>query len=114
MAADNPDRVSDDISRVVDYLNTKRSGANERTHGLAHEIAHRREASSGPKENGPLAEAQPVATRRPMAAASSTSAPTGLVANPLLTERYHAFCRDVDVLLDSFRARVEHNKPIKH
>ena len=94
--------ISDDITRIVGYLNTKRSIASERTSGLAQEIAHRRDEMSESDAGDELADSIP---RR---------AGSEVRSNPVLAERYHTFCRDLDTLLDSFRARVEGDKRIRH
>lgn len=104
--------ISDDIDRIVGYLNNKRSDAHGRTSDLMQEITHRREELSGrldqvasedvPKQLNKLARSIP---DRSVSEAR---------ANPILAERYHTFCRDLDALLDSFRARVDDNKRIQH
>lgn len=107
-------QITDDITRIVGFLNSKRSTASERASGLMQELAQRR------KEGGSQ-------TALPSKAAAQATAPTPaekqteLVANldevlnnPALAERYHSFCHELDVLLESFRARVEIDKPIKH
>ncbi len=99
--------ISDDISRIVSYLNTKRSDASERTSDLVQELTHRREeAAERPEESAEHRIPTPSRT-------TATSHPE-LRGNPLLAERYHSFCRDLDVLLDSFRARVEGEKRVRH
>jgi hypothetical protein len=106
--------ISDDITRIVSYLNTKRAGSQDRTVGLVHEISHRREEvvnELGSSANHALADrfsslAQSLPERN-----DTTNETAG---NPALTERYHSFCRELDVLLDSFRARIDINKPVKH
>ena len=104
--------ISEDITRIVGYLNTKRSDANERTSDLVQEITQRREDILGrltgrlePSPQPPseaIVESEPIEPRTPRR------------GNPLLAERYHAFCRDLDALLDSFRARVEGEKRVRH
>lgn len=99
--------VSDDISRIVSYLNTKRSDASERTSDLVQELTHRREEAAGRPEES-IEHSMPGPTR------STTTTLPQTRGNPLLAERYHSFCRDLDLLLDSFRARVEGEKRVRH
>ena len=99
--------VSDDISRIVSYLNTKRSDASERTSDLVQELTHRREEAAGWPEG--VAEHSVSTSPRTTTATLPQSR-----TNPLLAERYHSFCRDLDLLLDSFRARVEGEKQVRH
>ena len=106
-AARDQSAVSDDISRIVSYLNTKRSDASERASDLVQELTHRREEASGQSEAGVLGSASS-AQSEPYASLPEIS------GNPLLAERYHAFCRELDVLLDSFRARVDSDKRVRH
>lgn len=103
--------ISEDITRVVGYLNTKRSNANQLTSGLAQEISHRRDDVSEHKrlhgrESSPSDQAR---ISEPKARNQSNHQ-----SNPALAERYHAFCHDLDLMLDGFRARVDGDKPIKH
>ena len=100
--------ISEDITRVVGYLNTKRSNASERTSGLVQELSHRREDLSGQPERVVTAEASSQLNKQ----SEQSSLPAR--SNPLLAERYHAFCHDMDVMLDGFRARVDGDKPVQH
>ncbi|MBU2533834.1 MAG: hypothetical protein KKB37_13925 [Alphaproteobacteria bacterium] len=123
-AQNDPAEVSDDITRIVNYLNAKRSDTSQRTNGLMHELSHRREeivdrlglgqharlrdelselARELPKE---LPRELPRERKSPDAGRTSGS--------PLIAERYHAFCRELDQMLDSFKARIESDKPIQH
>ena len=101
--------ISDDITRIVGYLNQKRSIASERTSGLAQEIAHRRDELS---EGAARRELADNAVETPSLMTDGAGKETR--SNPALAERYHTFCRDLDVLLDTFRARVEGKKQIRH
>lgn len=99
--------ISDDITRVVGYLNTKRSNASQLTSGLAQEISHRRDDASDRT------------VRRSDSSSSvdhakSDESRRSTQQNPVLAERYHSFCHDLDVMLDGFRARVDGDKPVKH
>ncbi len=108
----DPVAISEDISRIVGYLNTKRSNASELTSGLAQEISHRREDLSGQSGHDVNSDALTQADmRKGMAGVQSTSRTK---SNPALAERYHAFCHELDVMLDGFRARVDGDKPVKH
>ena len=99
--------ISDDISRIVSYLNTKRSDASERTSDLVQELTHRREEAAGQPEES-------IEHKIPTPSRTTTASLPEMRGNPILAERYHAFCRDLDGLLDSFRARVEGEKRVRH
>ena len=103
--------ISEDITRIVGYLNTKRSDSNERTSDLVQEITQRREDILGrltgrldtaPEPLNEIEEPEPI------------ERPKHRRGAPVLAERYHDFCRDLDALLDSFRARVEDSKRVRH
>ncbi|MFT5509900.1 MAG: hypothetical protein ACI89J_002991 [Hyphomicrobiaceae bacterium] len=104
--------ISEDITRIVGYLNTKRSNASERATGLVQELSHRREDLSGRPERSVTSESS-TQIDRPNEVVRVQSAPRGK-SNPVLAERYHAFCHDLDVMLDGFRARVDGDKPVRH
>lgn len=104
--------ISEDITRIVSYLNTKRSVANERTSDLVQEITHRRDEIASRLEQSAARELPNQLSALAQSIPDKTVAETR--ANPILAERFHAFCRDLDVLLDSFRARVEGEKPVRH
>ena len=104
--------ISEDITRIVGYLNTKRSNASERTSDLAQELSHRREDLSGrPERDMTSAPSTQLDGRNEIARNQS---PMRAKSNPVLTARYHAFCHDLDVMLDGFRARVDGDKPVRH
>ena len=110
--ADNRDAISDDITRIVGYLNAKRSTSNVRTSGLVQEIAQRREeAASRPAPRteppGQLNDRLPQVSER-------EAIPPAVHTNPVISERYHAFCHDLDSMLDTFKARVAGGKPVQH
>jgi len=104
--------ISEDITRIVSYLNTKRSIASGRTSDLVQEITHRREEIAGRLERSAEHELPNQLSALAQSVPNKTLAESR--ANPILAERYHAFCRDLDVLLDSFRARVDGEKRIRH
>ncbi|MGI9480025.1 MAG: hypothetical protein ACR2PI_25210 [Hyphomicrobiaceae bacterium] len=104
--------ISDDIDRIVGYLNSKRSDANERASDLLQEISHRREELSG--RQGEIANGDIPKQFNELARKTQDRAPSDMRNSPILAERYHAFCRDLDELLDSFRARVDQKKRIRH
>ena len=104
--------ISEDITRIVSYLNTKRSVANERTSDLVQEITHRRDEIASRLEQSAARELPSQLSALAQSIPDKSIAETR--ANPILAERFHAFCRDLDVLLDSFRARVEGEKPVRH
>ena len=92
---------------------------NKRAAGLSEEITQRRqESASHPKSEPDNAQlgpalatgltdlAQVVPDRRERANVQAR--------NPNIAIKYHTFCRDLDELLDSFRARVANTKPIQH
>lgn len=103
--------ISEDITRIVGYLNTKRSDANERTSDLVQEITQRREDILGRLTGRLDPSPEPLNEIEEPPPMERTMHRRG---DPLLAERYHAFCRDLDTLLDSFRARVESGKRIRH
>ncbi|MFY0611050.1 MAG: hypothetical protein JXQ99_05970 [Hyphomicrobiaceae bacterium] len=104
--------ISDDIDRIVGYLNNKRSGTNERASELMQEITHRREELS--KRSAKDSEEDIPKQLNELARSVSNGTMSDLRANPILAERYHTFCRDLDELLDSFRARVDEKKRLRH
>lgn len=106
--------VSDEIARVVSYLNSNRSDAQSRSLDLVQEITHRRDAKLSIGEP-----AAPQATVAPPARSEAPQSARGrpenaVLTNPVLAERYHTFCYDLDQMLESFRARVDRGKPVKH
>jgi hypothetical protein len=111
---------SDDLSRIVDYLNTKRSSSHQRAHGLVKDLVQRREETTSRDHRQPPPSSSVGNFAEPVAADPSTTMPSRDLSipearrQPLLAERYHAFCHDLDLMLDSFKARVKENKPVKH
>jgi hypothetical protein len=119
MPSANPDgqaSESDELSRIVDYLNTKRSSSHQRAHGLVKELVQRREDSS-PRRQA-VREPQEAQRFEPSAPSSALQERDVVTSNvtrrPLLAERYHAFCHDLDLMLDNFKSRVKDNKPVQH
>ncbi len=115
--AATPD-VSGDLSRIASYLTETRAATSSRTRHLVDDIAHRRGDNAGRvAEEADLA--APAQAQGPHDAPSDhqvikRSKVEPLATNPLLAERYHIFCRDLDQMLDSFRARIEYKKSVKH
>ena len=162
------DTMTEDITRIVNYLNAKRTGTSERTTDLAQELVHRREeisTAAGWAANRDLAVrlsdlvetlpkalpgALPRKLPRTLPRALSRALPqtldetlpqrlpetipetlpktqheldsmpnprhalTSSHVNPALSERYHTFCHDLDIMLESFRGRLAGNKPVQH
>ena len=79
---------------------------------MAQELSHRREDLSGQSEHDMSSEASIQVDRRTGVTAVQSS--SRRKSNPALAERYHAFCHELDVMLDGFRARVDGDKPVKH
>ena len=104
--------ISDDIEKIVGYLNNKRSNASDRASDLMQEISHRREELS--ERRGEVANGDGPKQLHELARKTRERAPSDMSSSPVLAERYHAFCRDLDELLDSFRARVDQKKRIRH
>ena len=104
--------ISEDITRIVGYLNTKRSNASEMASGLVQELSHRREDVSG--RLGQDVSTEPSIQLTGQTETRQEQGSSLARSNPALAERYHAFCHDLDVMLDGFRARVEGDKPVQH
>jgi hypothetical protein len=107
-------KVSEDLTRIVSFLDNRASSVNKRAAGLSEEIIQRREESAG-RSNPRLSKAfesrlDDLAQSIPDRQEQSISDPS----NPDISIKYHTFCRDLDALLDSFRARVASTKPIQH
>jgi len=106
-------KLSEDITRVVNFLDTRRSDTSQRTTGLARGLAHRRDepdqlpGRSGAQTSEPRA---PAVEETPQPVSSSPK----VIKNPELSVRYHSFCSELDHMLDSFRARVNSTKPVAH
>lgn len=107
-------RVSEDLTRIVSFLDNRASSVNERAAGLSEEITQRRQEGAA-RLNPELSQtfegrlndfAQPNPDRHEQATSDKS--------NPNIAIKYHTFCRDLDALLDSFRARVANTKPIQH
>lgn len=124
--ADHSD-LSDDLTRIVNYLDTKRSASNERASGLVQELRHRREAISDPVAAAlPVTSEVQASPQLDMAIAQPTAstdldldgihqrASAIASSNPAIAERFHVFCHELDVMLATFRARVEGDKPVQH
>ena len=130
--------LSDDIAKIVDYLDTQRSRSTERTSSLASDIVSRREdllerlakgrSSSMARGVAELARAvpepvqpvhsnavarQPVEARRPVEARQPVEE-RAKPSNAVFSERYHQFCHDLDRLLQSFQERVSGAGPTRH
>ena len=106
------DAVSDDISRIVNYLNANRDNARERATGLAQELAHHAEvAARSPSQSGGFAERLAAVVE---SLPEQSRSPPVVRAHPMLAEKYHSFCYDLDMLLESFRARLVSKEPIQH
>lgn len=112
--AGSADAVAQDISRIVNYLNTNRAGVSERASGLLQELSHNRDEGSGAQNRlSPQALAARLSEtveRLP----ERQNLGSELHTNPVLAARYHAFCHDLDLLLQSFRDRLASNKPVQH
>jgi hypothetical protein len=112
--------VSDDINRIASYLTEKRSAASDRTQGLAAEIAQRRSDIVAKADHSEvfatrLSElANDLPDSRPDRRHVARPHPTPFQTNPILAKRFHVFCRELDQLMDGFRARIEYNKQVRH
>ena len=108
--------VSDDINRIASYLTEKRSAASDRTQGLAPEIAHRRSDIVAKADHSEVfaSRLNELASDLPDSGHVARPHSKPLHANPILAERLHVFCRELDQLLDGFRARIEYNKRVRH
>lgn len=107
-------KIADDITRIAGFLDAQRSTSSQRTTGLAQELSHRREhVARDMGAAGGAGPAKPNSTPADMVSRADALA-SELRANPVLAERYHAFCHDLDLMLAGFRARVDGEKPIKH
>lgn len=109
-------RVAEDLDRIANYLRDNRSATFERASGLAAEIAQRRQEIAGRLASGSAFAERlgDIARELPDRRLTGVGERRALKANPVLAERLHAFCRDMDALLDSFRARISHARRIKH
>jgi len=101
-------KLSEDISRVVSFLDTRRSSAGERTADLVQDLTQRRETLGRS-----LDEASPPIADGPMTRPQDQNK-SEAIKNPELSVRYHSFCSELDQLLDTFRARVNNSKPVAH
>jgi hypothetical protein len=108
--------VSDEINRVASYLTETRSASSDRTQGLAAEIAHRRAdiAAKADRSEVFATRLSELANDLPEKGNVGRPHPKPLHPNPRLAERLHVFCRELDQLLDGFRARIEYNKRGRH
>ncbi len=115
--------VSDDLNRIASYLTEKRSTQSTRNQDLAEEIAHRRAESANQARaytdragafDG-LAEDDDdldVEAMRRHLAPRHRARP--LTPNPILAERLDNFCRELDDMLENFRARIEYKNSVRH
>jgi hypothetical protein len=119
-ASGNEGTVSDDINRIASYLTETRLASCDRTQGLVTEISNRRAEITAKADRS-----KAFASRLNELANDLPDRGWGdggqlqprakpLHPNPLLAERLHVFCRELDQLLDSFRARVEYKKQVRH
>lgn len=108
--------MSDNLDRIASYLHDSRSASFERASGLAAEIAERRQELAGRLTRGSaFAELLgDIASELPDHGSKSGNERAAPETNPVLAERLHAFCREMDALLDSFRARISHERRVKH
>lgn len=116
------EKVSDDLNRIADYLTEKRATQSTRDHDLAEEITTRRTELPGHTGTN----AHPDHLRDDLsddeapipAIGRSGLTPYGavqpLTPNPVLAERLHNFCCELDDMLENFRARVEYRNSVKH
>ncbi len=104
--------LSDDISRIVGFLDNKRSHANERTQDLVDEIVRGDEAKR--RSNGAGQQGLGSQVDETVQTVSDKPQPSVGPRNPHLAVSYHSFCREMDLLLDSFRARVSNTKRVQH
>lgn len=108
MPARDTAKLSDDISRVVSFLDNRRTDASDRNAELLQSVAARRD----PAAHASPARADPN-TELPKPEMRETQASV-LNQNPELSVRYHSFCSELDQMLDAFRARVNSTKPVAH
>ena len=107
-------KVSEDLTRIVSFLDNRASSVGERAAGLSEEIIQGRSEGidclnleSKQAFDGQLNDLTQLNFDRHEQGRSDKS-------NPNIAIKYHTFCRDLDALLDSFRARVANTKPIQH
>jgi hypothetical protein len=108
--------VSDDINRIASYLTEKRSASSDRTQGLAAEIAQRRSDIVAKADRSEVfaTRLSELSNDLPDRHHAARPHPMPLQPNPILAERLHVFCRELDRLLDGFRSRIEYNKQVRH
>lgn len=108
MPSSDTAKLSDDISRVVSFLDDRRTDVSGRNAELAHGVAGRRDTGAlpAPPRQAPTADPPP-------SEAQETPASV-LNQNPEISVRYHSFCSELDQILDTFRARVNSTKPVAH
>jgi len=111
--------VSDDLNRIASYLTEKRATQSSRDHDLAEEIAHRR-AESASQAHAYADPLDPFAQEddedvevvgRHLALRNKVRP---LMPNPILAERLDNFCRELDQMLENFRAQIEYKNSVKH
>ena len=110
------ERVSDDIDRIASYLTETRSASSDRTKGLATELSQRRAEMVSKADSSKVLASNMGGHARHLPKSPHVTGlqPTRLQTNPVLAERFHIFCRNLDQILDSFQARIECKKQARH
>jgi hypothetical protein len=116
------DHVPNDLKRIASYLTENRATQSTRNQDLAEEIARHRVETT---QHAALHSGQ-ASTHRDLADEDDPEeAPferrivadgniTPLTPNPILAEKLDTFCRELDFMLEKFRARVEYRNSVKH
>jgi hypothetical protein len=112
----NEGNVSEDINRIASYLTETRSASSDRTQGLAAEITHRRTEITAKADRSEVFANRLSELANDLPERGTVGRPRAkpFHPNPLLAERLHVFCRELDQLLDGFRARIEYKKQVRH
>lgn len=109
-------RVAEDLDRIAGYLRESCAATTERESALAAEIAERRHEIADRLVKGATFTGRLGQIARDLPERRRAGARTGPVPeiNPLLAERLHVFCRDMDELFDTFQSRILHARRMKH
>ena len=110
----NEVELSDDITRIVEHLNNKRTNSNERVDDLAQEITQAREEGPPPGE----CKVDLERVNQPTAPEQNSSEDTAGASNQktklAISERHRLFCRELNSLANSFRTRMNEDKSVRH